>query len=142
MRVVIDTNVFVSSFFGGLPRKIVDLWKQGGVTWCISRDILNEYMAVLVRMGLTGEKEMAELLQLFGKGVNVLFAANPPVLKIVQRDPDDDKFIECAVALKAQCIVTGDKDLLVIKEYAGIAFRTPREFLSGHRASDISEDSN
>ena len=131
MRVVIDTNVFVSSFFGGLPRKIIDLWRQGDITWCISRDILNEYMAVLVRMGFAGEEEMAELLQLFGKGANVLFAANPPVLKIVQRDPDDDKFIECAMALKAQCIVTGDKDLLVIKEYAGIAIRTPREVLSG-----------
>ena len=131
MRVVIDTNVFVSSFFGGLPRKIIDLWRQGDITWCISRDILNEYMAVLVRMGLTGEKEMAELLQLFGKGTNVLFVANPPVLKIVQRDPDDDKFIECAMALKAQYVITGDKDLLVIKDYAGIAIQTPREFLSG-----------
>lgn len=131
MRVVIDTNVFVSSFFGGLPRKIVDLWKQGDITWCISRDILNEYMAVLVRLGLTGENETAELLRLFGKGANVLFAAHPPALKIVQRDPDDDKFIECAMALKAQYVITGDKDLLVIKDYAGLAIRTPREFLSG-----------
>ena len=131
MRVVIDTNVFVSSFFGGNPRKIIDLWKRGDLVWCISRDILNEYMAVLVRLGLKDEKDMAELLQLFGKGANVLFVANPPVLKIVQRDPDDDKFIECAMALKARHVITGDNDLLAIKDYAGIAIRTPREFLSG-----------
>ena len=131
MRVVIDTNVFVSSFFGGLPRKIVDRWKQGDITWCISRDILNEYMAVLVRLGLTGENETAELLRLFGKGANVLFAAHPPALKIVQRDPDDDKFIECAMALKAECIITDDKALLAIKNYAGIVIQTPRTLLLG-----------
>jgi len=39
MRVVIDTNVFVSSFFGGTPRKIIDLWKNRDITLCLSRDI-------------------------------------------------------------------------------------------------------
>lgn len=129
MRVVIDTNVFVSSFFGGHPRKIIDLWKQGAITWCVSRSILNEYTAVLVRLGLTGEKELAELLRLFAGGRSVLFAARTPSLDVV-RDPDDNKFIECAVALKAAHIISGDKDLLAIKDYAGIRILSPRQFLA------------
>lgn len=40
MRVVVDTNIFVSSFFGGKPRKIIDLWKIGEITLCVSSPIL------------------------------------------------------------------------------------------------------
>ncbi|MEW6201083.1 MAG: putative toxin-antitoxin system toxin component, PIN family, partial [bacterium] len=42
MKVVIDTNVFVSSFFGGNPRRIIDLWSKGKITLCLSKDILDE----------------------------------------------------------------------------------------------------
>jgi putative PIN family toxin of toxin-antitoxin system len=54
MKVVIDTNVFVSSFFGGNPRKIVDMWKQGKLTLCLSKEIVSEYTTVLDRIGLEG----------------------------------------------------------------------------------------
>ena len=52
MRVVIDTNVFISSFFGGNPRKIIDLWRKEKITLCLSGDILEEYTKVLKRIGL------------------------------------------------------------------------------------------
>ena len=52
MRVVLDTNVFVSSFFGGNPRAVIDLWKTGSLTLCLSQDILDEYIEVLRRLGL------------------------------------------------------------------------------------------
>ena len=132
MRVVIDTHVFVSSFFGGLPRRIIRLWERGEITWCVSADILNEYTAVLLRLGLTGEKELAELLRLFAGGRSSLFVAKPPTLHVVERDPADDKFIECAVALKADVIVSGDKDLLSVGHHAGIDILTPREFINRH----------
>ena len=132
MRVVIDTNVFVSSFFGGLPRRIIRLWERGEITWCVSADILNEYTAVLLRLGLTGEEELAELLRLFAGGRSSLFVAKPPTLHVVERDRADDKFIECAVALKADVIVSGDKDLLSVGHHAGIDILTPREFINRH----------
>ncbi len=47
IRVVVDTNVFVSSFFGGNPRKVMDLWKTGEVTLCLSKPIVGEYVEVL-----------------------------------------------------------------------------------------------
>lgn len=132
MKVVIDTNIFVSSFFGGNPRKIIDLWKKEKITLCLSKAILDEYVDVLCRIGLKNEYELEELLALFSRGFNLLFTTKTPKISIVKKDPDDDKFIECAVALKADAVITGDKKILVIKEYMGINIVTPQRFLKTH----------
>jgi len=129
MRVVVDTNIFVSSFFGGNPRRIIDLWKTGGITLCLTRAIVEEYIEVLQRLGLKQEKELQELLDLFAKGFNAVFTAKTPELKVVAADPDDDKFIKCAVALHACSIVSGDKALLSVREYMGIKVLNSKAFL-------------
>lgn len=133
MRVVIDTNIFVSSFFGGNPRKIIDLWKNERINLCLSNAILDEYIDVLRRIGLEEEDELEELLSLFSRGFNILFTTKTPRMNIIKNDPDDDKFIECAVALKAHAIITGDREILTIKEYAGIRILTPQQFLEGYQ---------
>ena len=132
MKVVIDTNVFVSSFFGGNPLEIIDLWKVGKITLCVSKDILDEYTEVLQRIGLEDEDEIGELLSLFAKGISMIFTAKTPKIKAVKNDPDDDKFIECAVALKAEVIITGDKSLEEVKDYMGIKIMPPRQFLENY----------
>lgn len=129
IRVVVDTNVFISSFFGGNPRKIIDLWKTGRITLCLSRAIIDEYTNVLRRMGLQDERELEELLSLFAHGFHVLFTARTPNLNIVEKDPDDDKFIECAVALNSKFIISGDKALTEIEDYMGIKIKSPKQFL-------------
>ena len=128
-RVVVDTNVFVSSFFGGNPRKIIDLWKTGEIVLCLSRPIVDEYVEVLSRLGLQNEGELKELLDIFAKGLNVLFSATTPSLNVIEEDPDDNKFIECAVALKSSYIISGDKHLKSIGDYMGVHIVTPTEFL-------------
>ena len=128
MRVVIDTNVFVSSFFGGNPRKIIDLWKDDRVTLCLSKGIVDEYIEVLQRLG-TDEEELAIILDLFASGTGCLFTATTPDLTVVESDPDDDKFIECAVALNAEYVVSGDQDLIRAQNYMGIQILTPAQFL-------------
>jgi putative PIN family toxin of toxin-antitoxin system len=133
MKVVIDTNVFVSSFFGGNPRKIIDLWKKGKISLCVSKNILDEYIEVLQRIGLGDGREIEELLSLFAKGFNILFTTKTPKIKVVKDDPDDDKFIECAVALKAEAIITGDKALKTMNEYMGIKILTPQQFLKTYK---------
>ena len=132
IRVVVDTNVFVSSFFGGNPRKIVDLWKSGQLTLCLSKSIIDEYVEVLQRLGLKNERELSELLSLFAHGFYVLFSAKTPELHLIEEDPDDDKFIECAVALKADFVISGDKALIAIQDYMGIRIVTPKEFLDSY----------
>jgi putative PIN family toxin of toxin-antitoxin system len=130
MRVVVDTNVFVSSFLNpeGTPRKIIDLWKTGEVILCLSPGIIEEYVLVLGRLGLEGEPEMDELLELFKKKANILFTAPAGVLKVVEADPDDDKFIECALHAKAGFVISGDKHLLDVGRYEGTRIVTPAKF--------------
>ena len=129
IRVVVDTNFFISSFFGGNPRKIIDLWKTGQITLCLSRPIIDEYINVLRRMGLQNERELEEVLSLFAHGFHILFTSKTPNLNIVEKDPDDDKFIECAVALNSKYIISGDKALREIEDYMSIKIMSPKRFL-------------
>ena len=130
MRVVIDTNVFISSFISsGNPRKVIDLWKEGHIKLCLSKPIVEEYIKVLRRLGLEDDEEVDEILYLFARGYNSIFTAKTPELQIVADDPDDDKFFECAVSLKARYIISGDKKVLAVDEYMGIKVVAPKEFL-------------
>jgi putative PIN family toxin of toxin-antitoxin system len=128
-RVVIDTNVFISSFFGGIPKDIINLWKNSKVTLCLSQEIVEEYIEVLNRLGLKDKKEIRKLTKLFAEGYNSLFSAKTPKIEIVVDDPDDNKFIECAVALDSKIIISGDKHLKEIKKYIDIEIVSPREFV-------------
>ncbi|MFO7876878.1 MAG: putative toxin-antitoxin system toxin component, PIN family [Desulfovermiculus sp.] len=129
MRVVLDTNIFISSFFGGKPKQIIDLWKNGKILLCLSDSILDEYIRVLQKLSLQNEPEMEELLGLFAKGIHILFTKKTPDLNLIAEDPDDDKFIECAVALKARYIVSGDKALLAYGDYMSVRILSAHEFL-------------
>ena len=128
-RVVLDTNIFVSSFFGGKPRRIIELWAAGRITLCLSAAIVDEYVAVLRRMGLQDQAPLEALFDLFRRGHHCLFTATAPELRVVLDDPDDDKFVECTVALKAPFIVSGDKALLAIGNYLGVKILIPAMFL-------------
>jgi len=134
MKVVIDTNVFVSSFFGGNPWKIIDLWEKGNIILCLSKDILDEYVDVLHRVGLKEEEEIEELLSFFAKGFNILFTTKTPQIRAVKDDPEDDKFIECAVGLKAEVIITGDRAIKALGQYMGIKILTPQQFLKKYKS--------
>lgn len=131
-RVVIDTNVFVSSFFGGTPREIIDLWKVGGITLCLSQEIIREYLLVMNRMGLDDQQEIYRLTRLFSEGHNSIFSASTPCLSVVKNDPDDNKFIECAVALESRMIIAGNKHLKDIGKYVDVEILSPRGFMDQH----------
>ena len=128
MRVVLDTNVFVSSFFGGNPRKIIDLWKTGGIKICLSEEILEEYLRVLGRLQVSAPA-LAELLNLFKIGENIIFAETPERMEIVPEDSTDDKFIECALSAGAEFIVSGDQHLLQLGKFGGVRIVSPARFL-------------
>ncbi|MFZ2654910.1 MAG: putative toxin-antitoxin system toxin component, PIN family [Victivallales bacterium] len=131
IRAVVDTNVFISSFFGGNPRKIIDLWKQERLQLCLSQAIVEEYIEVLLRLGLQNKSEIKELLSLFAKSGNTLFTSSTEPVSLVVDDPDDNKFIECAISLKAEYIISGDKHLLNIRKYLNIKILSPLDFLNG-----------
>ena len=51
----------------------------------------------------------------------------------VCRDPDDDNILAAAISGKCDCIITGDKDLLVLKQHLGVDIFNPRDFLVNER---------
>ena len=129
LKVVIDTNVFLSSFFGGIPREIINYWKNGKITLCLSQKIIEEYIEVLNKLGLKDKNEIQNLTKLFAESYNSIFTAKTPSLKVVEEDPDNNKFIECAVALDSKIIISGDKHLKNIKKYIDIEIVSPKKFI-------------
>jgi uncharacterized protein len=130
VRVVIDTNVFISSFFGGKPKQVVDLWRKGWIELCLSREILEEYIEVTVRFGLKYEKEITELMNLFIRGFNTVWTFEPPHLKVEMKDFDDMKFLECAAACRSVYVITGDAEFRKIGSYGSVKILLPAEFLA------------
>lgn len=116
-RVVLDTNIFISALlFAGRASSLVPLWRKGRIIPLISKEIVQEYLRVLSypKFSLT-EKEIHTLLNgeilLFSEAIQIT-TPFPPTC----RDPADDHFLACAVAGKADALVTGDQDLLVLKK--------------------------
>ncbi len=128
MKIVLDTNVIVSGiFWTGAPFKILEFWIQDRFELLITKDILKEYESTLLRIS-KGKTE-----QLVSHWL-ILIAENSHVIRIKRRfklskDPDDDKFIECAVAGNATYIVSGDAHLLDIGMVMDIPIITPSEFI-------------
>ena len=129
MKVVIDTNVFVSSVFGGLPRQVIQLWFEGRITLCLSEPIVTEYQRVLREIGAVGEAEERALIEAFASGEGVLYTGDPSPIEGVSPDPDDDKFLECALELGAKFLVSGNSGLPELGSYMGIPILTPQKFL-------------
>lgn len=129
MRAVIDTNVFVSSFFGGIPLKVIECWFSGRLTLCVSKPLLKEYFDVLSRFKFEDDSLLYRLTSAFEKNFNLLFVNNPKEELWVKEDPADNKFIACAIALKAEYIVSGDAHLRKMKNIGKIKIISPAEML-------------
>ena len=127
MKIVIDTNVLISAvFFGGKPRTVVESVVSGQFQACASGEIAEEYQEVLNEM--ISRKQGTLRKNLFQFFINQMEMAEPVSKVHVCRDPDDDKFISCAVEAGAFYIVSGDKDLLDIGQYEGVEMITAAEF--------------
>ncbi|PQJ26861.1 hypothetical protein BSZ35_18190 [Salinibacter sp. 10B] len=140
MKVLFDTNVFVSSVFGGLPRQVVGLWFDGRITLCLYEPIVTEYQRVLREIGAVSETEERELIEAFASGEGVLYTGDPPSIGGVSPNPDDDnaervRLLECALELEAERIVSGDSDLLELNSYMGIPILTPKRAFGRTRRS-------
>ncbi|MDE2058985.1 MAG: putative toxin-antitoxin system toxin component, PIN family [candidate division NC10 bacterium] len=131
MRVVLDTNTLISALlFSGTASRLVPVWQSRRITVLLSGAILQEYLRVLTypKFRLSNQEVrglIEEELLPFVETVRVRkrFA-------VVQRDPEDNKFLECAVAGQAEHLVTGDQDLLELGAYRGITILTVGNFLS------------
>jgi len=89
---------------------------------------MEEYKLVLKRFGQKNEANLKKLLNLFKSTYNSLYIAYPPNLNIEGEDRDDKKFIECAVALSCEYILSGDNHVLKFKNYYDIKIISPNQF--------------
>ena len=129
IRVVLDTNVYISAIlFGGKPEKIRNLAKGGEIELLISEFIIAEIAEILRKKFRWENWKISETISEIREITTLII----PSLKIsvVTKDLLDNRILECAVEGKAQYIVTGDKQhLLPLKEYKGIKILSPTEFL-------------
>ncbi|MBU1486957.1 putative toxin-antitoxin system toxin component, PIN family [bacterium] len=127
LRVVVDTNIYISFLKRGYYRKILELWLEERFELLTSNEIMEELFEVLSRPKFNfSPDEIAELGELLYEKAIVI---EPEKELNVCRDPDDNKFLECAVEGKANYLVTGDPDLKDIGEYERIKFVSGSFFL-------------
>jgi len=131
VRVVIDTNVVISALlFGGIPGQLIPLWKSGHIITLASAEIIDEYIRVMAYPKFKlSEEEIHYLLYYEILPYFDLVSVGPVLSPIIEKDPSDDKFIICAVAGKANFILSGDQHLLSRKNYKKIKILNPEQFL-------------
>lgn len=128
---VVDTNFFISA---NLIEKSISaeaydtVLKIGKIA--ISDKIVSEYMEVLYRQKL--DKYLDELKRETAMAFILKNSISfKPMIKINKcRDPKDNKFLELALTCNAACIISGDKDLLVLNPFRNIPILNPSDFLS------------
>ena len=130
MRVVLDTNVLISSVIStGTPHKVVLAGFQGEYQIVVSVATLTEFRETLLKnpdrfhMGEEEIQREVETIRYFAE-----FVKPEEDINAVDDDPDDDKFLEVAVAVNVDFLVSGDQHLLELSSFRGIDIVTPREF--------------
>jgi len=129
MRIVLDTNVFISGiFFTGPPYQILKAWRDGKVQFLVSPSILDEYQRIGVELALQfRDVDLRPFGDLLTIQAEIVLA--PTLPQIIHDDPSDDKFPEAAVAGNASYIISGDKHLLKLSEFQGIQILKPKDFV-------------
>ena len=112
MKVILDTNVFISGvFFSGPPYQILNAWRNGKIQLVISQQILSEYRRVgEVFADKFPSVDLQPILDLVTIEAELYDAKD--FSEPVCSDPDDDKFLACAIASGSRIIVSGDKHLI------------------------------
>lgn len=129
LKIVIDTNVFVSALLGNPTcKEIAELLKQKSFVYLTSFELLDELTKTLQKPKFINlnQDETNKFLRLIRKRAKIIFSDESITLC---RDLKDNIVLECALAGKANFIVTGDKDLLALKKLKNISIITPKKFI-------------
>ena len=131
-RIVVDTNVLISAALkpGRTPRTVVDTIRQTSGVLLFSNETFQELHSRLLRpkfdRNVSQKVRLIYLVQLMGVSERTSIAG----AKLGCPDPEDDKFLETALVGEADCLITGDRDLLDMTPFRGISILTPAAFLN------------
>ena len=125
-RAVLDTNIFVSGFFStsGTIAPLQELWKSGAFQLAVSEEILNEVKATFQKPYLQEKfrlsvNEVDGIIALIREKSFIVTEDKYRTDRIIA-DPNDNKFLGCALEAKAYYVVSGDSHLLSLKHFHGI----------------------
>jgi putative PIN family toxin of toxin-antitoxin system len=130
----VDTNVALSGIIKAksIPGRILDGARDGRFALVTSEPLVEELQEAANTAQIKNKyphvaREMVTILPFLRKWS----IGRPPQLResVIDADPEDNHLIECAFAAKVDCIVTGDRHLLDLKEFRGIPILTPRRFV-------------
>ena len=139
IRAVLDANVIVSAVLtpAGIPAQILDAWRTERLVLLVSSPILEEVARVLEypRIARLHHWPRAKIRE-FVAELTYLGIMTPGeiTLNVVRNDPADNRYLECAVEGAADYLVSGDQDLLDLREHGGIPIVNPKAFLEMLRA--------
>jgi len=131
-RVVIDTNVVVSAAIStdGNPALIFEMLIMEDIKNYATREIIDEIKEVVQRPRIAKRVSLVEqefIIDTFEKFSEKIVSGVK--FEEIKDDPDDNKFLECAVSASADFIISGDSHLLNLKEFRGIKIVNPAEFV-------------
>ena len=129
MIVVLDTNIVASAtYWRGKPAHCLEAWVLGKYDLAISHPILTEYEDVITRLAIRyPTKQPTDWLSAIKQSAHLYL---PAPLVASTADPNDEMFVECAVAARADYVVTGDKGhLLSLKLVGGVPIVAASDFL-------------
>jgi putative PIN family toxin of toxin-antitoxin system len=129
MRIVLDANVLASGvFWAGYPFRVLELWAHDRIQVLVSEAILHEYADLLHELGRKeGKEHLGDSWVSFVFHHATLIDVRSHIA--ASRDPDDNKYLECAVDGSADFVVSGDGDLLSLELFDGIPIVKPRRFV-------------
>lgn len=132
-RVVLDTNQLVSGLLmrRGAQAELLHAWRERRFLLIISPFILNEVEKVMSQPLLRQKYHLQEnQIERFLSLLRMDSLQVPGIIRVqVCRDPQDDAILGCAVEGEADFLITGDKDLLVLKKYRNIRILTARHYI-------------
>ena len=133
MRVVVDTNVFISGiFWNGKSSKIIKLVESNLIELIISEEIIQEISKVLNYEDIKRKVKDKNLEMMYSLEKILSFSIlvfPTEILTIITEDLSDNRILVCAVAGDVDCIISQDIHLLKLKEFRKIRIMTPEEFL-------------
>ncbi len=130
-----DTNVLISGlFWPGAPRQLIHLAVTGLVQVVTCQALLDELKSVLIRPGKSFRLTEQEATRVINDVLTYVRLVTLMSEVTVCRDVDDNIVLACALDGRANYVVTGDPDLLVLGEFQGIKIVTAREFLEALNA--------
>ena len=135
MRVVLDVNVIVSAIIssGGSPGRVLEFWRQDKFDLVVSSAILEELERVIHYPKIQQKYRLSEnyVKRILGLISSQSITVTPnQIITAIEKDPADNRYLECALAGNAAYIVTGDSHLLELKDFQGIVILPPAGFVA------------